>query len=103
LYSTDDLRNPAFSRSASPDIHFSRSSAAVGNPAAPSRSLRSLHSGSGWKVIDTLIYNFQDRFKPLKDIQKPASLVPESEDAALAEERYSGKVRARRQVRGQHA
>jgi hypothetical protein len=34
------------------------------------------------------------RFKPLKDIQKQAALVPESEDAALAEERYSGKVRA---------
>jgi hypothetical protein len=47
------------------------------------------------RVIDTLIYNFQDCFKPLKDIQKRAALVPESEDAALAEERYSGKVRAR--------
>jgi hypothetical protein len=47
------------------------------------------------KVIDSLIYNFQDRFKPLKDIQKRAALVPESEDAALAEERYSGIVRAR--------
>jgi hypothetical protein len=47
------------------------------------------------RVIDTLIYNFQDRFKPLKDIQKRAGLVPEAEDAALAEERYSGKVRAR--------
>jgi hypothetical protein len=47
------------------------------------------------RIVDSLIYNFQDRFKPLKDIQKRAGLVPEAEDAALAEERYSGKVRAR--------
>jgi hypothetical protein len=47
------------------------------------------------KIIDSLIYNFQDRFKPLKDIQKRAGIVPEEEDAALAEERYSGTVRAR--------
>lgn len=47
------------------------------------------------KIADTLIYNFQDRFKPLKDIQNRAGPVPETEDAALAEERYSGIVRAR--------
>jgi hypothetical protein len=47
------------------------------------------------RVIDTLIYNFQDRFKSLKDIQKRAGDVPEAMDAALAEERYSGKVRSR--------
>lgn len=29
------------------------------------------------KFVDTLIYNFQDRFKPLKDIQKRAGAVPE--------------------------
>ena len=47
------------------------------------------------KITDSLIYNFQDRFKPLKDIQKRAGPVAEDEDAALAEERYSGMVRAR--------
>lgn len=47
------------------------------------------------KIADSLIYNFQDRFKPLKDIQKRAGPVAEDEDAALAEERYSGIVRAR--------
>lgn len=46
------------------------------------------------KVVDSLIYNFQDRFKPLKDIQKWAGAVPGAEDASLAEERYSGTVRA---------
>lgn len=47
------------------------------------------------KITDSLIYNFQDRFKPLKDIQKRAGPVAEDEDAALAEERYSGMVRSR--------
>lgn len=47
------------------------------------------------EITDTLIYNFQDRFKPLKDIQERAGAVPEEQDAALAEERYSGTVRAR--------
>jgi hypothetical protein len=47
------------------------------------------------KITDSLIYNFQDRFKPLKDIQKRSGPVAEDEDAALAEERYSGIVRAR--------
>lgn len=47
------------------------------------------------KITDSLIYNFQDRFKPLKDIQKRAGPVAEDEDASLAEERYSGRVRAR--------
>lgn len=74
-----------------PDIRFSRSATAAA-PAAPASSpLRDRMD----KVVDNLIYNFQDRFKPLKDIQKRAGLVPEAEDAALAEERYSGMVRAR--------
>jgi hypothetical protein len=75
---------------------FSRSSAAVVNPAAPSRfpSFAPFRARMD-SVIDSLIYNFQDRFKPLKDIQKRAGIVPEEEDAALAEERYSGTVRAR--------
>jgi hypothetical protein len=47
------------------------------------------------RIVDSLIYNFQDRFKPLKDIQKRAGDVPEAMDAALAEELYSGKVRSR--------
>lgn len=47
------------------------------------------------KITDSLIFNFQDRFKPLKDIQKRAGPVTEDEDASLAEERYSGMVRAR--------
>jgi hypothetical protein len=84
---------------ANPDIRFSRSAAPAGatpatvatvaTPAAPPFRERMD------RVIDTLIYNFQDRFKPLKDIQKRAGDVPESMDASLAEERYSGKVRAR--------
>lgn len=74
-----------------PDIRFSRSATAAA-PAAPASSpLRDRMD----KVVDNLIYNFQDRFKPLKDIQKRAGLVPEAEDASLAEERYSGMVRAR--------
>jgi hypothetical protein len=36
------------------------------------------------RVIDTLIYNFQDRFKPLKDIQKRADIVPEEQDVVFA-------------------
>lgn len=47
------------------------------------------------KITDSLIFNFQDRFKPLKDIQKRTGPVTEDEDASLAEERYSGMVRAR--------
>ena len=47
------------------------------------------------KISDSLIYNFQDRFKPLKDIQNRAGPVSEDADASLAEERYSGMVRAR--------
>jgi hypothetical protein len=47
------------------------------------------------KVVDSLIYNFQDRFKPLKNIQERTGPVTEDADAALAEERYSGMVRAR--------
>jgi hypothetical protein len=79
-----------------PPVFFSRSSAAVVNPAAPSRfpSIAPFRARMD-KVIDSLIYNFQDRFKPLKDIQKRVGIVPEEEDAALAEERYSGTVRAR--------
>ncbi|WP_097067856.1 LPD3 domain-containing protein [Nitrosovibrio sp. Nv4] len=30
------------------------------------------------RIADTLIYNFQDRFKPPRDIQKRAALVPEA-------------------------
>jgi hypothetical protein len=65
---------------ANPDIRFSRSSAAVANPDAPSRfpSFAPFRQRMD-RVIDSLIYNFQDRFKPLKDIQKRAALVPESE------------------------
>jgi hypothetical protein len=79
-----------------PPVFFSRSSPAVASPAASSRlpSIAPFRARMD-KVIDSLIYNFQDRFKPLKDIQKRAGIVPEAEDAALAEERYSGTVRAR--------
>jgi hypothetical protein len=79
-----------------PDVNFSRSSPAVASPAGASRfpSIAPFRARMD-KVIDSLIYNFQDRFKPLKDIQKRAGIVPEAEDAALAEERYSGMVRAR--------
>jgi hypothetical protein len=82
--------------SANPDIRFSRSSPAVASPAGASRlpSIAPFRARMD-KIIDSLIYNFQDRFKPLKDIQKRVGLVPEEEDAALAEERYSGTVRAR--------
>jgi hypothetical protein len=79
-----------------PETRFSRSSPAVANPAGGTRfpSIAPFRARMD-KVIDSLIYNFQDRFKPLKDIQKRAGIVPEEEDAALAEERYSGTVRAR--------
>jgi hypothetical protein len=78
---------------ANPDIRFSRSTAPAG--ATPATVATPPFRERMERVIDTLIYNFQDRFKPLKDIQKRAGLVPEAEDAALAEERYSDKVRAR--------
>lgn len=71
-------------RTASASVAFSRSSAFTS--AARDRFE---------KITDSLIYNFQDRFKPLKDIQKRAGPVTEDEDASLAEERYSGMVRAR--------
>jgi hypothetical protein len=69
-----------------PDIRFSRS--AAGPAKTPFRERID-------KAVDSLIYNFQDRFKPLKDIQERAGAVDEDADAALAEERYSGMVRAR--------
>jgi hypothetical protein len=57
------------------DIHFSRSASSANSttpaaaPAAPASSpLRHRMD----KVVDSLIYNFQDRFKPLKDIQARA-------------------------------
>ncbi len=71
----DGIKNTVFSRS----------------PAAVKSAIRS-HVD---KALDSLIYNFQDRFKPLKDIQERSGPVAENEDAALAEERYSGMVRAR--------
>lgn len=68
-----------------PNILFSRS------PAAIQSAIRERID----RISDSLIYNFQDRFKPLKDIQERTGPVAEDEDAALAEERYSGMVRAR--------
>jgi hypothetical protein len=67
------------------DIHFSRSTTTAATPFRDRVD----------KVVDSLIYNFQDRFKPLKDIQQRTGPVDEDADAALAEERYSGMVRAR--------
>ncbi|SCY13499.1 hypothetical protein SAMN05216308_104209 [Nitrosospira sp. Nsp13] len=46
------------------------------------------------KVVESLIYYFQDRFKPLRDNQKRAGAF-EAEDGMLTEERYSGTVSAR--------
>lgn len=69
-----------------PDIRFSRTT-----PSSTPTPFRERFD----KIADSLIYNFQDRFKPLKDIQKRAGPVSEDADAALAEERYSGTVRAR--------
>jgi hypothetical protein len=106
VFSPDQIKsatgNTGAFDSANPDIRFSRSASPTGvssagtatpsqtaTPAAPPIRERME------RVIDTLIYNFQDRFKPLKDIQKRVGIVPEEEDAALAEERYSGTVRAR--------
>jgi hypothetical protein len=59
-----------------PDVNFSHSSAATVNPDAPSRfpSIGPFRQRID-KVIDSLIYNFQDRFKPLKDILKRVALV----------------------------
>ncbi|MEO9231643.1 MAG: LPD38 domain-containing protein [Devosia sp.] len=71
------------------DIRFSRS------PAAAITSAKASIKGTAEKAIDSLIYNYQDRFKPLKDIQERTGPVAEDQDAALAEERYSGTVRAR--------
>ena len=67
---------------------FSRSATATAPAATPFRDRID-------KAVDSLIYNFQDRFKPLKDIQERAGAVSEDQDAVLAEERYSGIVRAR--------
>ncbi|MFA7269949.1 MAG: LPD38 domain-containing protein [Sterolibacterium sp.] len=46
-------------------------------------------------LIDSLVYNYVDRFTDLRKVQKMAGPVPESQDASLAEEGYTGKVRAR--------
>lgn len=73
---------------------FSRSATATGTAAPASPAATPLRDRMD-KVVDSLIYNFQDRFKPLKDVQKRAGPVPEEQDASLAEERYSGTVRAR--------
>jgi hypothetical protein len=72
---------------------FSRLAAA--NPTTPAAKPVAPLRDRMNKMVDSLIYNFQDRFKPLKDIQKRAGPVPESMDAALAEELYSGTLRAR--------
>lgn len=79
---------PVFSRSAAAPATGAPAGAPAGASAPPLRDRMD-------KVVDSLIYNFQDRFKPLKDIQKRAGAVPEEQDASLAEERYSGTVRAR--------
>jgi len=47
------------------------------------------------KIADTLIYNFQNQFAYLGTIQKQVGPVPESQDASLTEELYSGTVRAK--------
>lgn len=67
------------------DMRFSRSGPAI--PQSPIDYTT--------KVIDNLIYNFQDRFIDLRKIQKSAGPVPEIQDASLAEKRYSGMVRAK--------
>lgn len=79
---------------ANPDIRFSRSAAPAAN-AANRASVRTPLRERMDRIVDTLVYNFVDRFKPLRDIQKQAGPVPERQDASLAEERYSGTVRAR--------
>ena len=73
---------------------FSRSAAPAANVANPANGLSPLRDRME-RIADTLIYNFQDRFKPLRDIQKRLVPASEEEDAVLAEERYSGIVRAR--------
>lgn len=47
------------------------------------------------RIVDTLIFNFQDRFKDLRDIQKEVGPVDEEMDASRAEILYPGRVRAR--------
>lgn len=42
------------------------------------------------RIVDSLIYNFQDRFKPLRDIQKRLQPASEEQDVVLAEGLYSG-------------
>jgi hypothetical protein len=46
-------------------------------------------------LADGFIYNFVNRFKDLSDIQKELGDIPESQDAALAEELFSGRARKR--------
>ncbi|MBA4143990.1 MAG: hypothetical protein H0X43_13670 [Nitrosospira sp.] len=81
------------------DVNLSRSAAAPATVATPAIVANVANVATPLrdrmdKIVDSLIYNFQDRFKPLKDIQKRAALVPEDEDAVQAEERYSGMVRS---------
>jgi hypothetical protein len=87
-----DVNRPVFSRSATIDTAGGSIAPTIapagGSIATPFRDRMA-------RIVDSLIYNFQDRFKPLKDIQKRAGDVPEAMDAALAEELYSGKVRSR--------
>jgi hypothetical protein len=64
-----------------PDIRFSRSAAPAGAAPATPATTPPRPSMSAWRGSRTLIYNFQDRFKALKGIQKRAGLVPEAEEA----------------------
>ncbi|SOD42346.1 LPD38 domain-containing protein [Nitrosovibrio sp. Nv4] len=83
----DDKQAEAY-REASSGTMFSRKPSRPDNNASsgPSRTSR---------IVDSLIFNFQDRFMDLRDIQKEAGPVNEDMDASLAEINYPGRVRAR--------
>ncbi|QGT78410.1 hypothetical protein GM160_05585 [Guyparkeria halophila] len=75
-------------------VRFSRS-APEGEPEPTRNHGITRIRGKADKVIDGFLYHVVDRFKDLADFQKAAGKVPETADAMMAQENFSGRARKR--------
>lgn len=76
------------------DVFYRRQSAPAAPPTAGTFDAAKDYAGN---LVDQLVYNYQDRFIDLRRLQGKLGKLPESQDASLAETRYSGTVMARTQ------
>jgi hypothetical protein len=75
---------------------YSKGAARMEGDPTPGEPSRFPKTKKAWdNLADGFIYNFVDRFKDLGDIQKELGHLPETQDAALAEELFSGRARKR--------